>query len=83
LSQKQKLIEKLLRKSSNFTWNECVSLMSACDFTLHHKKGSSRVFIHEVTRLKVLLHEPHPSKTLLPYAIEILIEGLKQSGELR
>ena len=83
MSQKQKLLEKLLRKTSNFTWNDCVSLMTASGFTLHHKKGSSRVFIHQATRLKVLLHEPHPRNTLLPYAIEIVIEGLKQAGELR
>ncbi len=56
--------------------------MNLCNFQLHNKKGSARMFLHEGTRTKVRLHERHPQKTLLPYMVDALLEGLRAAGEL-
>lgn len=40
------------------------------------------MFVHERTRVKVRLHEPHPQNTLHRYMVEILIDGLRSAGEI-
>ena len=40
------------------------------------------MFVHDKTGLKVRLHEPHPQKTLLPYMVDALLDGLMEAGEL-
>lgn len=81
MSKKDKLIEKLLSRPANFTWNEAVTLMKQCDFEMVKNSGSKRVFRHS-SGLKIFLHEPHPQNTLLDYAMKELIEGLKSAGEI-
>jgi predicted RNA binding protein YcfA (HicA-like mRNA interferase family) len=82
VSRKQKLLEKLKGKPKNFTWDEALKLMVACGFRLVNKSGSGRMFVHERTRVKVRLHEPHPQNTLLPYMVDQVIEGLRAAGEM-
>jgi len=83
VSRKQKLLEKLKGKPKNFTWDEVLKLMGACGFRLLNKGGAARMFVHESTRVKVRLHEPHPQNTLLPYMVDQVIEGLRAAGELK
>jgi len=40
------------------------------------------MFVHDTTKQKVRLHEPHPRPTLLPYMVEALIQALKDAGEI-
>jgi predicted RNA binding protein YcfA (HicA-like mRNA interferase family) len=82
VSKKEKLLEKLLSQPPNFTWDEAVKLMKQHNFELVKNSGSKRVFKH-ASGLKVFLHEPHPQNTLLNYAMETLIEGLKSAGEIK
>jgi predicted RNA binding protein YcfA (HicA-like mRNA interferase family) len=82
VSQKQKLLERLKGKPKNFTWDEVLKLMAVCGFRLVNKSGSARMFVHEATRVKVRLHEPHPQPTLFPYMVDQLIEGLRAAGEM-
>jgi hypothetical protein len=83
VSKKQKLLDKLRSKPVDFTWGEAESLMKACNFRLHKNNGSARMFLHEGTRTKVRLHEPHPEKVLKPYMVDVLLEGLKAAGEIQ
>jgi hypothetical protein len=82
VSKKSKLLEKLCAKPKDFTWDEASSLLKSCGYKLRNGAGSRRMFIHPTTHLKIGLHEPHPQNTLLPYMIDLLIEGLKAAGEL-
>lgn len=82
VSKKEKLLERLQSKRNNFTWNEAVKVMRLCGFRMINGVGSARMFVHEATRAKVRLHEPHPQNTLLPYMVEQLIEGLRSAGEI-
>jgi len=81
MTRKEKLLEKLRTKSRGFTWDEAVTLMHQCNFTLLKTTGSRRVFRH-ASGAKVFIHEPHPQNILLPYAMDDLIEGLKATGEI-
>ena len=81
MSKKDKLLEKLLSRPADFTWDEAVKLMKRHHFILLKPSGSRRVFRH-AKGLKVFLHEPHPQNTLLDYALERLIEGLRSTGEI-
>ena len=81
MSKKDKLLEKLLSRPADFTWDEAIKLMKNHHFMLLKQSGSRRVFRH-VSGLKVFLHEPHPQNTLLDYAMERLIEGLRSTGEI-
>lgn len=40
------------------------------------------MFRHSGSSIKVRLHEPHPENVLKPYAVDLLIDGLKAVGEL-
>lgn len=81
MSKKQKLLDKLLSKPANFTWDEAVTLMRQHNFKMLKNDGSRRVFRHE-NGTKAAIHEPHPQNTLLKYAMEDLITALKASGEI-
>jgi predicted RNA binding protein YcfA (HicA-like mRNA interferase family) len=82
VSKKQKLIDRIQTIPKNFTWDEAVTLMKACGFELIKNDGSKRMFRHTKTGLKIRVHEPHPEPTLKTYAVEILIAGLKNVGEI-
>jgi len=85
VSRKAKLLERLLARSADFEWDEAVTLMKQCNFKLLNAKGggSGRRFVHETTRVKVLIHEPHPGNIVKKYAQEALIDGLRNSGEIQ
>ena len=82
MSKKSKLIERLLGRPKDFTWEEACTLMRQCDFAMQSWSGSARMFTHRTTKQRVRLHEPHPRNTLLPYMVKELIEALKDAGEI-
>lgn len=83
MSKKAKLITRLKGKPKDLTWDEAQSVLIACGFKLQKGSGGSgRLFVHEAKGIRVRLHEPHPRPTLLPYMVDILIEGLTASGDL-
>jgi len=82
LSKKEKALARLLSKSTDFTWDEALVVMKQHGFTALNGNGSRRKFVHEVTRVKVLIHEPHPEKIIKAYALQLLIDGLRNAGEI-
>jgi predicted RNA binding protein YcfA (HicA-like mRNA interferase family) len=83
VSRKEKLLERLLAKSADFTWAEAVALMKQHGFDLLTGKGSSRKFVHRETRVKVFIHEPHPGNIVKEYAQDNLLEGLRNVGAIK
>ncbi len=76
MSVKDKLIEKLYRKSGSFTYDEAVSLLLKLGCVQNKKRtgGSSVSFYHAASGRLFQLHKPHPgNKPLLPYIIDDLI----------
>ena len=45
--------------------------------------GSSRKFIHRVSRATFMVHEPHPAKVLKMYQVVNAIAFLKQEKHLK
>jgi predicted RNA binding protein YcfA (HicA-like mRNA interferase family) len=75
-------LQRLCGRPKDFTWDECCTLMRQCGFELYTRPGSARFFVHGTTGQKVRLHEPHPQPTLKPYAVNDLIEALRDAGEI-
>lgn len=83
MARKDKLIARLRSGPKDFTWAEACTLMGACGFELKNRGGSRRMFIHTETRRKVGMHEPHSRSALLPYELDLLIDGLREVGEIK
>jgi predicted RNA binding protein YcfA (HicA-like mRNA interferase family) len=82
MTRKQKLLYRLLSRPRNFSWDEAVAVASACGFELFRNDGSARAFRHRLSGVKLYLHEPHPEKILLRYAVDRLIEALRNAGDI-
>lgn len=80
MSKKEKLIAKLLRRPSDFTWNELTSLLKSLGYSEVNtgKTGGSRRRFIQSNAAPITLHKPHPQNTLKKYAIDQLIEQLQQ-----
>ena len=83
MSKKEKAFARLLSKCTDFTWDEAVSVMKQHGFKILNGRGSSRKFVHKSTGVKVLIHEPHPGNIVKAYALQDLIDGLKNAGEMK
>lgn len=83
MSQKEKLIEKLLRKPNDFTFDEMVSLLSHFGYSLKHGgTGSGVKFTRGNSNEVINFHKPHPNGTLKRYVLNQVIEKLRKDGLL-
>ncbi len=75
MSVTDKLIEKLYRKSGNFTYDEAVSLLLKLGCVQNKKRsgGSDVSFYHEASGKWFQMHRPHPGNTLKSYILADLI----------
>lgn len=83
MSQKDKLLAKLLSLSKTFTFEEAETLLGYYSFQRCNKgktSGSRVVFVNISTNSKILLHKPHPRKELLEYQMKQLIQQLESEG---
>lgn len=78
MSKKEKLIERLLSRPKDFTYNEARTLLCALGFEDRNKGKTSGSRV-EFVRGKdtILLHKPHPSGEMKPYQLRQIIETLK------
>lgn len=82
MSRKEKLIARLKRRPKDFSWDELVVLLKALGYRELRPGatgGSRRRFVHESAAL-IRLHEPHPSKVLKAYQVELVLESLTKEG---
>ncbi len=80
MSQKDKLIKRLLLRPKDFTWDELLKLLNSLGYTLIKggKTGGSRRRFEHLDYGYITLHEPHPTKVLKRYQIDQLIDHLKE-----
>ncbi|MFY2510454.1 type II toxin-antitoxin system HicA family toxin [Vibrio pectenicida] len=69
MSKHDKLLNRLLSKPKDFTWDELNKLLSSFDYELSNGKGSRRKFIHRKKNQVISLHEPHPQNIIKRYVI--------------
>lgn len=80
MSKHEKLAEKLLKKPTNFTFDELVALLTGFGYTCEQRgrtSGSAVAFYNEKLDDKILIHKPHPQKEVKRYILELVIEKLK------
>ncbi|MBR6537719.1 MAG: type II toxin-antitoxin system HicA family toxin [Lachnospiraceae bacterium] len=83
MSQKDKLIERLLRRPKDFTFNEMVSLLSHFGYTLKQgSSGSGVKFIRDNSNEVINFHKPHPNGILKKYVLDQVVEKLRKDGLL-
>ncbi len=80
MGKKEKLIARLQKRPKDFTWNELNSLLKSLGYTevkTGKTGGSRRRFVHQ-TAPPITLHKPHPQNILKRYAIDQIIDILRQ-----
>ena len=85
MSIKNKLINRLLQRPADFTYEEAKSLPSKLGYIEDNKgktSGSRVSFYYPDSKKIIILHKPHPNNTLKLYLIDELIKNLKLNGEI-
>lgn len=84
MGQKEKLIERLLSRPKDFTFEEAETLLGYFSYVRSNKgkTSGSRVIFTSSEHPPILLHKPHPRKELLDYQIKQLVAFLEQEDLL-
>ena len=83
MSKKDKLINRLMKKPKDFTFDEMKSLLSYFGYELKQGGTVSGVkFIKEDSNETINFHKPHPNGTLKKYVLDKVIEKLRKDGQL-
>ena len=80
MSRKEKLILKFQQRPKNFTWDELTSLLKYLGYReikTGKTGGSRRRFVHD-SAVTITLHKPHPQNILKRYAVDQVLDILKQ-----
>ena len=83
MSKKDKLIERLLKKPKDFTFDEMSLLLSCFGYELKQGgTGSGVKFIRKGSNEVINFHKPHPNGILKKYVLNQVIEKLRKDGLL-
>ena len=83
MSKKDKLINRLLSRPNDFTFDEMVTLLSYFGYKLKQSgTGSGVKLINENTNEVINFHKPHPNGVLKRYVLDQVIEKLRKDGLL-
>ena len=80
MAKREKLLDRFLRRPTDFTWNELCAVLNSFGYQQISagKTGGSRVrFIHSSCP-PIMMHKPHPRPILKRYQLEDIINLLKQ-----
>ena len=76
------MIDDLLLRSKKLSWAQMQKTLEALGYELAKpgKTGGSRRRFKHPTASPIILHEPHPEKTVKEYAVKSVIRTLRQEG---
>jgi hypothetical protein len=86
MSKRDKLIERLLERLSDFTYDEAGTLLCRLGYRGENRgrtSGSRVAFVNMKTNHIIRLHKPHPTNILKMYQIDELIEVLRNQGVIK
>jgi hypothetical protein len=81
----EKLIDRLLSRPADFTWDELIKILGHYGYTELKKGktgGSRRKFVDSASNI-INLHKPHPRNILKRYMIDDVIAHLKEKGKIK
>lgn len=84
MGTKEKLLERLKRLPTDFTFDEAERLLTLFGYVKSNKgktSGSKVMFIDRQNR-KILLHKPHPGNVLKKYALKEILDKLFRNGNI-
>lgn len=75
---------RVVKSSKNYTYDEARALLRKLGFEEKKGKtsGSRVMFYRESDQRVIMLHKPHPEKTMDSGALKDLIKKLKEFGEI-
>ncbi|MFR5739464.1 MAG: type II toxin-antitoxin system HicA family toxin [Coprococcus sp.] len=85
MSTAEKLKKRVAKIPRDFLYAEAKSLLKSLGFEEYNKgktSGSRVRFFRKSDGAFIDLHKPHPGKEMKKYAVEQLVEKLKEYGEL-
>lgn len=85
MSTADKLKQRIQKIPKDFTYAEAAKLLKSLGFEENNKgktSGSRVKFYRKSDGAMINLHKPHPQPEMKGYAIEQLVEKLKEYGEL-
>jgi HicA toxin of bacterial toxin-antitoxin, len=84
MSRKDKLIQRLLSRPKDFSWDELLVLLAAFRFeeVSTGKTGGSRRRFVNMDGVVITLHKPHPRNVLKAYQVDQIVDVLTQEGFL-
>ena len=85
MGTREKLIERLRRLPSDFTFNEAARLLSLFGYEKSNKgrTSGSRVSFASKGKIPIMLHKPHPGNIVKGYAMKQVYEELKEAGLIK
>lgn len=80
MTKREKLIDKLLSKPKDFTWDELTKVLNGFGYKLISggKTGGSRIRFVNPNYPPIIMHKPHPRPILKRYQLEDILNLLKQ-----
>ena len=84
MSKKEKLINRLISRPSDFEFSELITLLGYFDYTVAKsgKTSGSKVTFEDGEGDYLRIHKPHPRKILKHYQIDDIITSLKERGKI-
>ena len=85
MSKFDKLKERLVKKPTDFTYDELRTVLGGFGYQETNKgktSGSRVAFINTVTKHIIRIHKPHPKNIIKAYALQYIVEELKEQGLL-
>lgn len=73
-----KALIRLKSRPKDFTWRELQQIMTHFGYEELKGSGSRRKFFNPDTKALISLHEPHPKPFLKAYALDLVIDHLKE-----
>ncbi len=83
MSGKEKLVERFLRQSKDFTYQELSKLLSGFGYIKENKgrtSGSRVLFYNKEKEHSIMLHKPHPGNIIKSYALKYVLQELETMG---
>lgn len=78
----EKLIDRLLSRPADFTWEELIKILGHFGYSELKSGGSRRKFADNSNNI-IALHKPHPQNILKRYMLDLVIDHLKDRGKIK